>query len=408
MNDARPATRTVAEYASIEHGLTEAQARELQTTAGARLTVAPSAAGYRITASSYVGAVSVRGFLLYVKPKVPVRNLLHLLTWSTQRLQFDQSDLDFAAEEVTAALAALYARMLERTLVLGIDRAYVEEEARLIAIRGRIYWPAQSRSVGLATPVACRYDEWSMNTHPNRLVKAAAQVLLHQPAIALTDAHGLRRLLALLDLVGPLDPGDLAGSTNLTRLNGHYDAVTRLARLVLRASGTSHTVGAVKSPAFLINMNDVFEDFVYGRLRESLTGSLQVTCHRVVPLGTRGQVPGEPDYTFTDLAGRDCVVADAKYKLTTAGRGRAGDYYQLLAYCTTMGLPRGILIYGDSEGDLPPVSVEVRRRGTILETFRLGLSGDPSELAAEVERLAQHIDWAAQVTRAHPIAAPNP
>src|SRR3954467_12473822 len=111
MNDARQSTRTVAEYASIEHDLTEEQARELQSTAGARLTVAPSAAGYRITASSYVGAVSVPGFLLYVKPKVPVRNLLHLLTWSTQRLQFDQSDLDFAADELTAALAALYARM---------------------------------------------------------------------------------------------------------------------------------------------------------------------------------------------------------------------------------------------------------------------------------------------------------
>jgi len=245
MNDARQVTRTVAEYATIDHCLTEVQARQLQSAAGARLTVAPSASGYRITASSYVGAISVPGFLLYVKPKVPVLNLLHLLTWSTQRLQFEQSDLDFAADELTAALAALYVRMLERTLVLGIDRAYVQEEAKLIAIRGRVDWPVQSHSVGLATPVACRYDEWSMNTRPNRLVKAAAQVLIRQPGVALNDAHGLRRLLALLDLVGPLYPGDLAGSTNLTRLNAHYEGVTRLARLILRASGTSHTAGAV-------------------------------------------------------------------------------------------------------------------------------------------------------------------
>ncbi|WP_309224353.1 hypothetical protein [Propioniciclava sp. MC1683] len=87
-------------------------------------------------------------------------------------------------------------------------------------------------------------------------------------------------------------------------------------------------------------------------------------------------------------------MADVKYKLTTDGTGRSSDYYQLLAYCTSLALPRGVLIYADA-GDLPapPRRVHVRNGGTILDTVRLSLHGSPEELDAHVGAMvAQLLD----------------
>jgi len=176
-----------------------------------------------------------------------------------------------------------------------------------------------------------------------------------------------------------------------TRLNQHYAAAVDLARLVLRAAGPAHSRGSVGTASFLINMNDVFEDFVHGSLVNALRGRLDVVRQRVVPLGARGEVRSEPDLIFVEPSGRDLLVADIKYKLTTDGRGRSPDYYQLLAYCTSLGLARGILIYCDADGEQPPRSVRVRNQQTILETYRLGIKGAPSEIRDEIARLAAHV-----------------
>ncbi len=391
MVDTSAQVRRVIEYAQVEVDISEDQARLLQTAAGDRLTVTPNNVGYQIKATSYVGTISVPGFVLHIDPKVPVWNLLYLLTWSTHRLQVNPQDVARAGGDLTTALTVLYTQMLERVLVLGVDRAYVEETDRLVSLRGRIDWPTQSRSAGLPTPLACRYDDWSVDTPPNRLVKAASQVLLRQPSVPFATAHALKRLVALLNEAGPLRSSDLINDLHLTRLNAHYDEVTRLARAILTFAGLAHGPGLTPSPAFLINMNDVFEDFVHASLSHVLQGKVEVSRHRVVPLGSKHEVPGEPDLILTDPSGRDALVADAKYKLTRDGRGRSSDYYQLHAYCTSLHLARGVLIYCDADGDLPPRAVEVRNQRDLLETFRLSLSGDPENIASEVRRLANFL-----------------
>ena len=388
-----PLVRSMAEYQQIEVGLTDGQARHLQAAAGPRLTLTPSANGYAVRASSYVGSIAVPGFVLHVLPKVPVVNVLHLMMWSTERIAFDQTEIGQASGSLTPAVAAWYARMLERTLVLGVDRTYVEAADRIVALRGRIDWPAQAKAVGLPTPIACRYDEWSIDTRPNRIVAAAAQILLRNPAVPPQSAFVLRRLLRLLTGVGPLRADDLCSNSQvLSRLNEHYRSTVQLARLILQGGGPVHGVGHAAVSSFMIDMNAVFEDFVFANLSRRLRATWHVN-KRVVPLDVARHVPTEPDLLFTDLSGATVLVADSKYKLTSDGRGRNADYYQLLAYCTSLGLPRGVLIYCDTDGDAPapPRSIEVRRAGTVLETFRVRLFGSFNDIDREFDRLTGHL-----------------
>lgn len=390
---AEPLVYQLAEYQQIEAGLSDGQARQLQAAAGSRLTLTPSSRGYLIRASSHVGSIAVPGIVLHVLPKVPVVNILHLMTWSTERISLGRDEPDQATGSLTAAVAAWYSRMLERTLVLGVDRSYVEEADRVVALRGRIDWPAQTRAVGLPTPIACRYDEWSLDTRANRIVAAAALALLRNPAVPPQPAFTLRRLLRLLAGVGPLRPDDLSAQHDfLTRLNEHYRTTVQLARLVLHAGGLAQGAGHAAVSSFMVNMNDVFEDYVFASLKQRLRGTWEVD-KRKVPLDIAGHMPTEPDLLFTDRLGANALVADSKYKLTSDGRGRNADYYQLLAYCTSLGLRRGVLIYCDTDGNgpTPPRSIQVREARTVLETFRVRLAGSFDDIASEFDRLAQHL-----------------
>ena len=68
--------------------------------------------------------------------------------------------------------------------------------------------------------------------------------------------------------------------------------------------------------------------------------------------------------------GHDAAVADAKYKEPDNGQP-VDDLYQMLAYCVTLGLPAGLLIYG---GPHPLPHQIVRRAGIRIELTGIDLS----------------------------------
>nr|WP_165490119.1 hypothetical protein [Propioniciclava sinopodophylli] len=241
--DSDTVTVEILEHKQAELPISDRQARMLQVAAGSRLTVSPSAAGYSVRATSHVGSVTIPGLVVHVVPKVPVDNVVHLLTWSTHRIAFDHQLATHASQSLTAAVAAWYARMLERALVLGVDHAYDEESDRLVALRGRIDWPAQANAVALPTPISCRYDEWSIDTRVNRIVSAAALALLRNPVVPAQPTFTLRRLLKLLPGVGPLRGttwpirahSSLASTSTMNRLSAWQDS-SSAAPAMLRGS----------------------------------------------------------------------------------------------------------------------------------------------------------------------------
>lgn len=99
----------------------------------------------------------------------------------------------------------------------------------------------------------------------------------------------------------------------------------------------------------------------------------------------------KPDLLFGTPPATWAYVADAKYKLTDDGLGRHPDYYQLLAYCTSLGLDEGMLIYAATEAEEPAREVVVRGSGVRLVSYRLPLGGSQSEIGRAVDGLASTI-----------------
>jgi 5-methylcytosine-specific restriction enzyme subunit McrC len=173
-----------------------------------------------------------------------------------------------------------------------------------------------------------------------------------------------------------------------TRLNQHYRVAVELARLVLRMSSFHTRPGSVRANGFLVNMNEVFQDFVEVALSEASA-----------PLGVsvRGQdtrhaldharaVRLKPDLVM-ERNSVPVMVGDAKYKrLDVSGLPNA-DVYQALAYAVALGLPAAVLVYPVTEA--AEEDHIITNAGVRIAVRTLDLSLSPGALLAKVARLAQ-------------------
>lgn len=383
----------LSEYEERQVELTHDALQRLRAAAGDRIRFAPGDGRDRwmIRATQHVGTVVTEDVHLLVRPKVPVVNLLHLLEADGSALEVGRGSFDYGVDpELVPAFATLYARRLEDALSSGVVRAYVTEEDRLLVPRGRIDIVRQARTGWSALPVACRFDEYAVDTPLNRILLAAARRLVRMAGVAPATRRRLVRAVDRLDGVGLLHLSDTEGPTCFTRLDERFRATEALARIVLASASVRDETGTVGANSFLLDMNVVFEHFVSHRLARSMRSPLRVDLQHRLALDEDRHVQMRPDIVLRD-GSQIVTVADAKYKISSDGLGRTSDYYQLLAYVTALALPAGLLIYCQADGDAPPRQVSVRHTSQVLESHALRLDGSIRTIEDGIEELAERL-----------------
>ena len=193
------------------------------------------------------------------------------------------------------------------------------------------------------------------------------------------------------------------------RLNEHYRGVVTLARLVLRHGAFEAGRGKVRASGFLMDMSQVFQEFVTVALRECL--ELSEHCFRAderlvgeyrVHLDEAGRVGLRPDFSWWD--GRVCTFAgDAKYKRATDDRTPNADLYQMLAYATALDLPGGLLVYAAGDADSGPSELDhrIRHAGKHFHVVTLDLAGPIARLNGQLRVLAAKVRGLREETFAH-------
>ena len=370
---------------------------------------------WKVSTRQWVGAFSMGDLRVMVRPKIKLENLFLLLEVGLPPEAWQAEAIDYATnDELLPALVSFFARTTETTLARGLFHHYRHEEDDLLALRGRIDFVRQFRRGGVLVPMACSWDDFTADVDENRCLMAAIRLALRVPDVPHEDRRRLRRLLAALD--GVAEPTasvalDRLDRIQYTRLNEHYRPALRLARLILANCTLQDQHGDTAASAFMLDMNDLFEQFVTARLQRELRGRLEIAAQLRPHLDVERRVEIRPDLTLRQ-SGETVGVADLKYKLadsdTDAARiagplARHGDYYQLLAYTTALGLTEGTLIYcadaNEDEdagqqapsGSLAKSTITVRHAGTKLHAVAIDLSGSPSEIDAQITALADHL-----------------
>lgn len=387
MTSSEPVSLGELDNVGVFRRLTEDQAAALTGTG--LVEVRPERGGlWRLLPVGKVGAVRAGGLDVQVRPKTSIASLLFLLGYAANP-GFRPQDVDGVPDEgLWPTLGESFARQAERALGPGVLQGYVTADEALPLVRGRIRVADQiAHRPGMLLPLEVRYDEYSPDTPENRLLRTALRRMMTVPGLDPGVRARLAHLDGRLDGVRVLTPGQPLPSWRLTRLNARYGAALRLAQIVLRHQSAEPGAGGLAIAAFVVSMAKVFEDFVTTALREAL-------AH--YPGYTQGQYPDflDDDKTvaiFPDVVhvrdGRPVAIFDAKYKLEdSSSRYPNADVYQMLAYCTALGLRQGWLVY--AQGSAPQAPRRVRHTPIEIMQYALNLDAKPRDLLAQVSRLA--------------------
>ena len=351
---------------------------------------------YCLTPGSIVGAFESGGLSVSIRPKLAIVRVLLLAAYAMGAFKLREKDrFDFEdAPTLVEALALALAAAARRAFAGGLVHGYRTVEEAAHTVRGRIRIDDQlRRRFAAPVPVEVRYDEFTDDVTVNRLVKAAAVRLGRMRLRAPHSREGLAWIAARLDNVSLVEfSANAVPEVTFDRLTEHYREVVTLARLILRHTAFDAARGGIRAPGFLIDMNQVFQDFVTQALREALRVSQRVfrsdSAIPSVTLDEAGRVPLKPDLSWWEA--RTCsFVGDVKYKRIVDERVPNADLYQLLAYATALDLPGGLLIY--AQGEAEPTAHRVRHAGKRLEVAALDLSGSQDELLARIDELSDRV-----------------
>lgn len=341
---------------------------------------------------SRVGVLELDGLRVVIQPKIRIDRALFLLTYSLAPKHWRDRAVDVdTAEEVVEAIAAAYARQLERATRRGLLRDYRRRQDSLPVLRGRWRTADQIRDrYGRMPPVEVRYDDYTTDVLENRLLRAALTRLRRCRIRSVATNRSLLRAESLLAEVTDVEfnPRQLPEVT-YTRLNRHYRPAIELARLILRSLSIELAPGAASGWSFLVDMNTAFEDFVAVALREALGVGDRALRHPAdsVPLDTASRVSMTPDIGWW-RTGRCEFIGDVKYKVSE--HGKSHDLYQLLAYVTGLDLRNGMLIYASTEG-VTPTHHRVVHAGQSLHVHSIALEGSPDDILGSVAALADRV-----------------
>lgn len=394
-----PAVIDLVEHApAVSRPLPDAVGRALAASRILDAAPDPYAPGkWMLRAGSKVGAVSMdvpgcSPITLRIAPKVPIARLFFLLGYSLDPRGWRDGQVEVAEHrDLLPALAHAVERQVDRALRQGLLQGYRATQDTSLVVRGRIREAEQiRRRFGATLPVEIAYDEFTTDTAENRILRAAVDRLLRLPGVPRDVRRRLLHQRARLADITPLVRGQALPTWHPTRLNFRYHHALHLARVVLEDSSPEHTPGGLRIDGFLFNMNRLFEDFVTTALHEAYRGT-DGTCRLQDPhhLDEASAIRMKPDFVLYGPQGTAQAVADAKYKAEKPDGYPDADLYQMLAYCTALGLPEGHLVY--AKGNAPQRSHQVRHTGILIHQHALDLDQAPAGLLGEVRSLAHRI-----------------
>ncbi|RUQ18680.1 hypothetical protein D8M33_09770 [Micrococcus sp. HSID17245] len=348
------------------------------------------------------GVVSRRDLVVEIEPKIPVAQVLWMVQEAGMAPKWGPTDTPLAKDlSLTEAVLELYLRSVERLVLRsGLRRSYIGVDDSSWTLRGRVRTADQlTRHQGRPLPLEVHFDDYTLDTEPNRILAAALDAV--RPLAAHRRGGGARghrfvlRAQALLnrfDGVSLTTPGLRPHRDGGGRLHESYTGPLMLAHLVLNGAGLASEAGDRRAEGFLLPMPQVFERCV----GEILRGRHGARLNTQATLGYASEKGSptrrvRPDLVVFDGEGQPAVVMDTKYKRADP---TAADLYQMHVYARMFGVQDVVLLY--AEHTRPRTLLLEGSRPESETAIRLHLRG--IDLTMPPEQIRQQVLAASQLT----------
>lgn len=351
---------------------------------------------YQLTPAGHVGVIAAPDTRLVLRPKIPLQSLFFLLDPTAAIMLPSDETMPVPGSEAINFLAGRLAQLLEERAAAGLHHGYAERAESGPFLQGRLDVAAQMRDpAGRRDQLHCSFEEFTADVPCNQLPKETAVHLLRSPLLSDGVRSALRRALAPFEAVGPTTLAPEAFTRAAAdRLTESYRPLLQLCWLLVEGLGPGEEVGGVHCPTFLLDMERIFERHVTAAVVRGFADRRRYSVavqpqFRIVPADrTHAGVGVQPDVVVS-RDGEPWQVVDAKWKRLDRNPLITEDFYQVLAYCTALGVHRATLVYPGKRDRRWTYRLE--RAGVRVDVRTLRVVGDRSECAAAVEQLRRRL-----------------
>jgi len=249
-------------------------------------------------------------------------------------------------------LIYLYSKYTRELFNTAIYQQYEEVNKELPFIKGRLNtneYINENLSKGRWHKLNCTYDAFVFDNEFNRIIKYVTTLLFNNTSNQ-DNKKNLREILFMLDEVSD----ERATAEQCSRISfnpmfGEFETVRDYCQLFLTNCVSFNYKNDLKLFAFLLPMEYVFEDFIFGFIDKELEEVKAKSQRGDIYLDVQQIFKLKPDLCLT--VGSKRSIADTKYKIvysddTDPKKGISqNDLYQMLAYAIRFKVDEIILFY---------------------------------------------------------------
>ena len=338
---------------------------------------------------------------------IRIQNIYYMLAYAFHVLN-EQGYKNITTEDFdnTAELcAAILARGIKIQIKRGLGKEYISRTESLASLRGKIDITESIKTQALQRrQLVCSYDEFSVNSFMNRIIKSTILLLLRAD-IAKTRKKELKKLLVYFDDVAPIDLHSVNWNMQYNRNNQTYRMLIGICYLIIKGLLQTQSDGTTKLMDFLDEqrMHRLYEKFILEYYRKEYP---QITANA-------SQIPWQLDDDMgamlpvmqTDIMlsyGEKTLIIDAKYYAHSTQVQydkhtlHSGNVYQIFTYVKNKEAEladkphevSGMLLYAKTDEDIYPEN-EYRMSGNRIEVRTLNLDDDFPMIKAQLDGIVK-------------------
>lgn len=338
---------------------------------------------------------------------IPVHNIYYMLSYAFRVLN-EQGYRDVtteAFENVGELCAAILQKGVSIQLKRGLGREYVPRTEPLSTLRGRIDLAGSIKTQSmLRKQLVCTYDEFSVNSYLNRILKTTMELLLRSD-ISKARRKALRKLLVFFGDVETLDIHTIDWNIRYHRNNQSYRMLISVCWLVIKGLLQTTIDGSTRLMDFLDEqrMCRLYERFILEYYR---------TEHRELTAEAQ-QIPWQTDDGFTAMLpvmqtditlqkGDRILIMDAKYYAHTmqvqydVHTLHSANLYQIFTYVKNKEAQlaqqphqvSGMLLYARTDEAVQPDQV-YRMSGNRISVRTLDLNMPFAEIRLQLDGIVE-------------------
>ena len=310
-------------------------------------------------------------------------------------------EFDNTAELMAAILEKGIAIQLKR----GLGKEYIPQTEALSSLRGKIDIAESIKTQGmLRKKLICTYDEFSVNSTMNRIIKSTAELLLKSD-IAKSRKKELRKLMVFFADVTSIDLYSVNWNLPYNRNNQTYRMLISICYLVVKGLIQTNTDGTTKLMDFLDEqrMCRLYEKFILEYYKKHYP-ELTVSASQI-PWSLDDGVGTMLPVMQSDIhlqRGNTVLIIDAKYYSHTTQVQfdkhtlHSNNLYQIFTYVKNRSYQfgeeensvSGMLLYAKTEEEIQPDNV-YQMHGSQISVKTLDLNLPFAEIASQMDRIVE-------------------